>query len=84
MLTEENKGGVGGVSIGIDGQRKATVAWTAWSAYPLGTTEVAAQTGGGVMIARWFYLMNGDRCDNVWWPGGRRHLIGGPRRGVSQ
>jgi hypothetical protein len=81
------KQGRGDMSIGVDGRRKAT---TARHAYPLVTTEVAAQIkeaprpGGRGTAARWFYLTNGDRRDDVWWPGGRCHPAGGPSGGVSQ
>jgi hypothetical protein len=76
------------VSIGINGLQKETAVRTVWRAYPLVMMEVAAQTGeaprpGGGTVAQRFYLMNGDRHDDVWWPGGRHHPIGGPSGGVS-
>jgi hypothetical protein len=63
-LTRENRGGVGAVSVGVDGRRKAMAMRTAWSAYPVAMTEVAARTGwrhdrGGAMTAQRFYLTNG-------------------------
>jgi hypothetical protein len=40
--------------------------------------------GGGATAAQWFYLMNRDQRDDVWWSDGRCHPIGGPDGGVNQ
>jgi hypothetical protein len=51
VLTGGNRGGGGGVSVGVDGRREATAKRMAWSAYPLAMMEVAARTGPVEMAA---------------------------------